>query len=59
MTEPKQEYQTERKEPPNLREVKCCASCKHEVGYYECVCRKYYSAIVHYEDICDDYEPEG
>lgn len=57
MTEPKQEYKTERNEPPNLREVKCCANCRHQVGWEECSCNKYYSATVLYGDLCDDYEP--
>ena len=61
MTEPKQEYQTERKEPPNLRHVNCCGNCKHGDGWYDnCWCKKYYEhGDIVVLNICDDYEPEG
>ena len=60
MTEPKQEYQTERKEPPNLRVAKCCASCRRfcfswSIGNF---CTKYETISIDAYNLCGDYEPE-
>lgn len=47
-------------QPPNIREVDCCANCEYVEflhGYTEVYCKKYNRWIMQYT-ICDDFKRE-